>query len=167
MIEILLFSCNNSSFAIFQTCVLNTGRKTQLSDYGPYRQWGELVTAKVERLQLGPLVDAEGQFWDLITAKVESLQTAQWIEALWYPSQVVTWQVNIWRRTETKGTHVCNEYKTSMYPYLWMLQAVTYKEYTKWRICEIWMFQKCRSESQDVNARRKMFYVISSVAYKQ
>lgn len=28
----------------------------------PYRQRGELVAAQVQRLQLSPLVDAEGQF---------------------------------------------------------------------------------------------------------
>lgn len=49
-------------------------RTLQPSERGrPYRQWGELVAAQVERLQLSPLVNAERQLGDLITAQVESL----------------------------------------------------------------------------------------------
>lgn len=63
-----------------------------------YRQWGELVAAQVQRLQLGPLVDAKGQFWDLVTAQVEPLQAAQWVEALRHPGQIITRQVHICQR---------------------------------------------------------------------
>lgn len=61
----------------------------------PYRQWGELVAAQVEGLQLSPLVDAERQLGDLITAQVESLQASQRVEALRHPGQVITREVNI------------------------------------------------------------------------
>lgn len=70
---------------------------------GPYRQRGELVSTQVQRLQLSPLVDAQRQLRDLIAAQVESLQAAQGIQALRYPSQVVTGKVHIWfheRRTD-------------------------------------------------------------------
>ena len=64
---------------------------------GTYRQWGELVAAEVERLQLGPLVDAEGQLRDLVAAQVEPLQAAQRVQALGHPAQVVAGKVHVWQ----------------------------------------------------------------------
>lgn len=61
----------------------------------PYGQRGELVSTQVQSLQLGPLVDAEGEFGDLIAAQVESLEAAQGVQALWDPGQVVTGQIHI------------------------------------------------------------------------
>lgn len=66
---------------------------------GTYRQGGELVAGQVEGLQLGPLVDAEGQLCDLVAAEVEAPQAAQGIEALGDTTEVVAGQVHIWGKT--------------------------------------------------------------------
>lgn len=49
----------------------------EMCSCGSYRQRGELVATQVERLQLGPLVNTQGELRNLITAQVESLQAAQ------------------------------------------------------------------------------------------
>ena len=63
---------------------------------GTYRQGGELVAGQVEGLQLGPLVDAEGQLCDLVAAEVEAPQAAQGVEALGDATEVVAGQVHVW-----------------------------------------------------------------------
>lgn len=65
---------------------------------GTYGQGGELVAGQVEGLQLGPLVDAEGQLCDLVAAEVETPQAAQGVEALGDATEVVAGQVHVWGR---------------------------------------------------------------------
>lgn len=62
---------------------------------GTYRQGGELVAGQVEGLQLGPLVDAEGQLCDLVAAEVETPQAAQGVEALGDTTEVIAGQVHV------------------------------------------------------------------------
>lgn len=66
---------------------------------GTYRQGGELVAGQVEGLQLGPLIDAEGQLRDLIAAEVEAPQAAQGVQALGDTTEVVAGQVHVWGKT--------------------------------------------------------------------
>lgn len=66
---------------------------------GTYRQGGELVAGQIEGLQLGPLVNAEGQLCDLVAAEVQAPQAAQCVEALGNTTEVVAGQVHIWSKT--------------------------------------------------------------------
>lgn len=70
---------------------------------GTYGQGGELIAGQVEGLQLGPLVDAEGQLCDLVAAEVEAPQAAQGVEALGDATEVVAGQVHVWGRI--RGRH--------------------------------------------------------------
>lgn len=71
------------------------GRGTKKGFRGTHGQGGELVSGQVEGLQLGPLVDAEGQLRDLVAAQVEAPQAAQGVEALGDAAQVVAGQIHV------------------------------------------------------------------------